>query len=200
MLRNKLQINDGQIELLLNASPYFRKTTTSTHIDIGNDNVSSGTTDINFGVVLDQHMNFEDNTNNIRRLFFQHPKWIGDIRKYITEDAAKQLVHAFIISGLDNENSLPHGLPISTISHLQKIQNSTASLITHTPKFESITSVLRNMHWLPIGKIIMFKISVLTFLSVLTILLSMALHGTAPQYPYYMTDTEIVIQDRHYCL
>ena len=125
------------------------------------------------GIVLDQHMSFEEHINNIRRSCFQHLKRISDIRKYITEDAAKQLAHAFIASRLDNGNYLLYILTTSTISHLQKIQNSAARLITRTRKFDSITPVLRNLHWLPIEKRFIFKINVLIF---------RAMHGTAPQY------------------
>ena len=132
MLINKLQLNDGKTEFLLIASPYFRKTITTTYINIVNDNAPSSTSARNLGIVFDQHMNFEEHINTIRRSCFQHLKRISDIRKYITEDAAKQLVHAFIPSRLDNGNSLLYGLPTSTISHLQKIQNSTARLITRT--------------------------------------------------------------------
>ena len=152
MLINKLQLNDGKTEFLLIASPYFRKTITTTHINIGNDNVPSSKSARNLGIVFDQHMNFEEHINNIRRSCFQHLKLISDIRKYITEDAAKQLVHAFIASRLDNGNYLLYGLTTSTISHLKKIQNSAARLITRTRKFDSITPVLRNLHWLPIEK------------------------------------------------
>lgn len=173
MLINKLQLNDGKTEFLLIATPHFRKTLTTTHIDIGNDNVPSSTSARNLGVVFDQHMNFDEQIRNIRRSCFQHLKRISDIRKYITADAAKQLVHAFITSRLDNGNSLLYGLPTATISHLQKIQNAAARLITHTRKFESITPVLRQLHWLPIEKRIIFKVLVLAFRSI---------NGTAPQY------------------
>ena len=121
MLINKLQLNDGKTEFLLIASPYFRKTITTTHINIENDHVPSSTSARNLGIVFDQHMNFEEHIYNIRRSCFQHLKRISDIRKYITEDATKQLIHALITSGLDNGNSLLYGLPTSTISHLQKI-------------------------------------------------------------------------------
>ena len=47
----------------------------------------------------------------------------------------KQLIHAFITSRIDNGNYLLHGLPISTISHIQQIQNAAAGLITHTHMF-----------------------------------------------------------------
>ena len=174
MLVNKLQLSDGKTEFLLIDSLYFRKTITTTHINFGNDNVPLSTSARNLGIVFDQHMNFEEHINNIRRSCFQHLKRISDIRKYITEDITKQLVHAFITLRLDNVNYLLlYGLPTSTISNLQKIQSSAARLITHTRKFDSITPVLQNRHWLPIEKRIIFKINVLTF---------RAMHGTAPQY------------------
>ena len=79
----------------------------------------------------------------------------------------------FLTSRLDNGNSLPYGLPTSTIGHLKKIRKSAARLITRTRKFDSITPALRNLHWLPLEKRIIFKINVLTF---------RAMHGTDPQY------------------
>ena len=79
---------------------------------------------------------------------------------------------------------------------LKKIQNSAARLITRTCKFDSITPVLRNLHWLPIEKRIIFKINVLTFC---------AMHGTTPQYlsDLLHIHTPSRIPDRHprpYCL
>ena len=84
------------------------------------------------------------------------------------------------------------------ISHLQKIQNLTARLNTNTHKIESIKPVLRNLHWLPIEKRIIFKINVLTFCS---------MQGTALQYlgdllhmSYSITVTTIFIQDLIVCI
>ena len=115
MLINQLQQNDGKTEFLPFVSPYFRKTITTSHITIGNDNFPSSTSARNLGIEFDQHLHSDEHINNIRRSYFQHLKRISDIRKYITEDAAKQLVHVFITSRLDNGNVLPYGFPISTI-------------------------------------------------------------------------------------
>ena len=69
----------------------------------------------NLGVTFDEHMNFESLIKNVGYSYFQHMMWIRDIRKYITADAAKQLVHAFVTSRLDNGNSLLYDLPSSAI-------------------------------------------------------------------------------------
>ena len=50
------------------------------------------------------------------------------------------------------------GLPSQQIQRLQLIQNSAARLVTRTKKHDSISSVLRNLHWLPIQSRIHFKV------------------------------------------
>ena len=55
-------------------------------------------------------------------------------------------------------NSLLFGLPSQQIQRLQLIKNSAARLVTRTKKHDSISSVLRNLHWLPIQSRINFKV------------------------------------------
>ena len=43
------------------------------------------------------------------------------------------------------------------------IQNSAASLLTATSKYEHVTPVLRSLHWLPVSARIGFKILLLAF-------------------------------------
>ncbi len=88
---------------------------------------------------------------------------IGQIRKYLSSDAAQHLIHAFITSRLDNGNSLLSGLPDTLIGKLQRVQNTAARILTKTPKFNHITPILKELHWLPVDKRIQFKILLLTF-------------------------------------
>ena len=55
-------------------------------------------------------------------------------------------------------NSFLFGLPSQQIQRLQLIQNSAARLVTRTKKHDSISSVLRNLRWLPIQSRIHFKV------------------------------------------
>ena len=95
------------------------------------------------------------------------------IRKYLSEQTTKTLVHALITSRLDYCNSLLYGMPQSLIDRLQRVQNAAARLIHGVPKFQHITSFLLKLHWLPIKQRIHFKILILTF---------KAIHGDAPLY------------------
>ena len=56
---------------------------------------------------------------------------------------------------------------------LQKIQNVAARMISGTSRFEHISPVLMDLHWLPVKKRVDFKLLVITY---------KALHGLAPAY------------------
>ena len=54
------------------------------------------------------------------------------IRKFIDEESATIVVHAFVTAKLDSCNSLLYGLPQHLISRLQSIQNTSARVVTRT--------------------------------------------------------------------
>ena len=60
-----------------------------------------------------------------------------------------------------------------TYGKLQSIQNAAARLLTGTRKYDHITPVLRELHWLPITSRIQYKVTLLVYKT---------LHGPAPQY------------------
>ena len=83
------------------------------------------------------------------------------------------LVHAFVSSKLDYCNSLLYGLPKHMISSLQSVQNTAARVVTVTKKFDHITPVLIQLHWLRVHFRISFKVLLLVY---------KALIGMAPLY------------------
>jgi hypothetical protein len=95
------------------------------------------------------------------------------IRKYLSRELTETLIHAFISSRLDYCNSLLYGLPNCQLAKLQRVQNAAAHLIFQESKYCRITSLLKNLHWLPVKYRIDFKVLLLTF---------KAIHGMAPQY------------------
>ena len=86
---------------------------------------------------------------------------------------AETLIHAFVTSRLDYCNALFSGLPSSTTSRLQLVQNAAARVLTRTKTFEHISPILASLHWLPVHVRADFKILLLT---------CKALHGLAPTY------------------
>ena len=95
-----------------------------------------------------------------------HLKNISNIRSSLPDKAAVQLTHAFVSSRLDCCNSLLQGLPSCSIRRLQSIQNIAARILTRTRKYEHITPILNNLHWLPLASRIDYKILLLTYCAI----------------------------------
>ena len=88
---------------------------------------------------------------------------IGKIRKYLDRPTVEKLVNATATSRLDYCNSLMFGIPKELISELQKHQNHAARGITKWRKYDHITPVLVDLHWIPVKQVIDFKILLLTY-------------------------------------
>ena len=73
------------------------------------------------------------------------------------------LIHALITSRLDYCNSIQYGSPNTVLNKLQYVHNSATRLLTATRRYEHITPVLLNLHWLPVKHRINFKILLATF-------------------------------------
>ena len=74
-------------------------------------------------------------------------------------------MHIFIISKLDYCNSLLYGCRKTQLKKLQYVQYTAARIVTQTRKFDHITPVLLDLHWLPVSYRIVFKILLLVFKS-----------------------------------
>ena len=127
----------------------------------------------NLGVIFDECCNMVEHVNKICKTSYYHLRNISKIRKYLTEETTEILVHAFVSSKLDYCNSLLYGLPKHMISSLQSVQNTAARIVTLTKKFDHITPVLIQLHWLPVHFRILFKVLLLVY---------KALNGMAPLY------------------
>jgi len=72
------------------------------------------------------------------------------VRSSLTSDTAKTLVHAFVSSRIDYYNSLLYGVSDGLLRKLRAVQNAAARVVTGARKFDHITPVLRELHWLPV--------------------------------------------------
>jgi hypothetical protein len=88
---------------------------------------------------------------------------IRSIRKYLSQDVTKIIIHALVTSKLDLNNSLLYVIPESSLKKLQTVQNNAARLIVNANKYSSAYPILKALHWLPIKFRIEFKILLLTF-------------------------------------
>jgi hypothetical protein len=88
---------------------------------------------------------------------------IASVRAFLTPPATIQLVTSLVLSRLDYCNSLYGGLPDNETVRLQVVQNNAARLIFRRSKRESVTSLLIQLHWLPVKYRIKYKIATLAY-------------------------------------
>jgi len=77
--------------------------------------------------------------------------------------AARTLIQAFISSRLDYCNSLLYGVSDNLIRRVQSVQNAAARLLTGARRHGHISSVLRQLHWLPVQRRVDYKLACFVF-------------------------------------
>ena len=96
--------------------------------------------------------------------------WLQNIKRisqFLPRDKLEMVLHAFVTSRIDYCNGLLYGLPDCEIAKLQTAQNPAARLLMSCKKYDHITPILINLHWLPVRYRINFKILLLTFKALL---------------------------------
>ena len=82
------------------------------------------------------------------------------ISRFLPRPTKERVVNAIITSRLDYCNALLYGTSAVNIARLQRIQNTAARLIMRSPRSDSVTPLLREVHWLPIVCRVDFKLLV----------------------------------------
>lgn len=88
----------------------------------------------NVGVLFDPSLKFDQHINSVVKSYFFHPKLLSKVKYFLSYKALERVIHAFVLSCLDYCNSLYIGLPQSSMSRLQIVQNNAARFIKWVPK------------------------------------------------------------------
>ena len=115
------------------------------------------------GVTFDSKLTFSQHISEVCKTVNFHLLALRHIRRYIDTTTANMLATSIIHSRLDYCNSLFFGLSESNICRLQRVQNRAAIIVTNSRGQVSCSSLLRQLHWLPIPNRIDFKIALLTY-------------------------------------
>ena len=133
--------------------------------------------ELSLGVKLDSVLSFSPQIDMVLRQSYRYiSRYISDlsrIRRFLTSDDLRSLVQAVITSRIDNCNSLFYGIQESELIRLQRLQNSCARLIYGRRKYDHVSDLFHELHWLPIRQRIVFKLLLFVF---------KIFNGIAPSY------------------
>ena len=175
MINDRLLLNDDKTEFLLLGTRQQLAKVNITTITVGNTEVTTETAVKNLGAWFDSTLGMSTHImiSKMCSAAFYHLHNISRIRKFLSLEDAKTLVHAFVTSRVDYCNSLLYCIPASHLNKVQRVLNAAARLVCRAPRYCRITPLMRELHWLPIRQRIHFKMLLFTF---------KAIHGIVPLY------------------
>ena len=160
---NFLKINQDKTEMILFHPKSLRRQVIIGGTFIGEECIRFSKYVKNVGVTLDNNLTLDKHVNNIVSYTFKLLKNIGRVRKMITDKQTEMLVHAVSTSRLDYCNSLFINMNKANLFKLQKVQNASARLIARKSKRQSVSGIMKKLHWLKVESRIVFKILLLMY-------------------------------------
>ena len=118
MLANKLQLHSDKTEILVFPSCYYPRPTLN-NLVIASETVDCSTTAKNIGVIFNNSLLMFPHVTAVCKSSFFHLQNIFKIRKFLSYDTCKILIHAFITSRIDYCNLLLYGQPKCILQRLQ---------------------------------------------------------------------------------
>ena len=163
----------SKTDFLILGSAHGLKQVKTSHIRIGNEMVPASTSVKNIGAVIDRQMKMNLQVNQMVKGAWYNLYQLSKIRKFLSEDQLKTVVHSLVISKLDYNNGLLAGCEKGLVTKLQSVQNAAAKFVCGIKRFDRVTPPLEQLHWLPVSHRIHFKLLLLCY---------KCLNGDGPQY------------------
>jgi len=98
---------------------------------------------------------------------------IKSIQRSVSQPILLSLVSSLVLSRLDYGSTVLTGIPRQLLDRLQSVLNAAARLIYSRRKYDRVTPLLKELHWLRVPERIKFRLAVLVF---------KCRNKTAPQY------------------
>ena len=88
---------------------------------------------------------------------------LRSVRRSLSRSILQSLVSSLVLSRLDYGNATLAGIPSYLLQQLQSLMNSAARLVFSSSRFDHITPLLRQLHWLRAPGWIQLKLTVLVY-------------------------------------
>ena len=124
-------------------------------------------------IYIDADVSMRTHVAKIVQSCFATLRHLRSIRRSVSMPVMRSLVVALVLTRLDYGNASLAGLSGQVLFKLQSVLNAAARLIFLARKFDHVTPLLRELHWLRIPERIQYKLALLAY---------KCLNGMAPPY------------------
>ena len=173
MSQNRLKLNQSKTQLLPVGT--WQQLSKINFMEIQNtDEIVKFSSEItNLGFIFDSNLSMHEHIKRLTCSCSMQLRKLRLIRSCLNKSTIETLIHAFVHSRLDYCNSLFYGIPNKSSALLQSIQNRAAKIVVGGLKYDHVSPILKDLHWLTVDKRVLFKIGTLMYKCV---------NGFAPDY------------------
>jgi hypothetical protein len=173
MKSNRLQLNAAKTEVIWFASARRQHQLPVESLVVGADAVSPVRSVRDLGIILDSDLSMRTHITRTVAGCFAALRQIRSIRRSVAEPVLQSLVQSLVISRLDYGGATLAGLPAVQLNRLQSVLNAAARLVFAAGRFDHVTPLLRQLHWLRVPERIEFRLATLAY---------KCQHNMAPRY------------------
>jgi len=173
MRSNRLQLNTSKTEVLWCASNRRQHQIPQSTVRIGDDDVTPVSSVRDLGIFLDSDVSMKTHVAKTVSGCFGVLRQLRSISRSVSRSVLQSLVVSLVLSRLDYGNATLAGIPDRLCDRLQSVLNAAARLIFAARKYDHVTPLLEELHWLRTRQRITYKLAMLTY---------RCLHGLAPSY------------------
>jgi hypothetical protein len=163
MKSNRLQLNTAKTEVLWCASSRRQHQIPQVPTRVGDNFIKSATFVRDLGIYLDSDASMRTHVSKTVSSCFAALRQIRSIRHCVPRQVVTSLVVSLVHSRLDYGNATLAGLPACLMDRLQSVLNAAARLVFSLRKYDHVTPLLRELHWLKVEQRVEYKLAVLVY-------------------------------------
>ena len=156
-----LKLNSLKRQIIVFCNDALKRQLNINGFFVGNSCVRFCDTVRNLSFTLDSHLTLKQQVKECVSSVFASIKSITRIKHLLTRKEVIIEVFSLTLSKLDYCNSLYYDISCSLTKQLQYAQNCAARLIYNTRKYDHVTELLLELHWLSIKYRILYEIHLL---------------------------------------
>ena len=173
MRSNRLQLNSAKTEALWCASARRQHQIPITALAVSSDTVMPVRSVRDLGIYMDSDLSMRSHVLRTSAGCFAVLRQLYSIRRNVTRQVLQSLVVSLVLTRLDYGCATLAGCPAVLLYKLQSVMNAAARLVYSARKFEHVTPLLRELHWLHMPERITFRLAVYAY---------RCQHGLVPPY------------------
>ena len=104
------------------------------------------------GVIVDSHLSFDEHVTEVVSKCIGSLCQINRVKHLFDSSTLVTIINSLVFSKLFYCSSMWASTTKKNIARLQKVQNFAARIVTGARKYDHITPILKELHWLPVDK------------------------------------------------